>query len=82
MKKIFIMSLLTLVLSACSENNPLLTEWNTPFQIPPFEQIKPEHYLPAFQEAIKQHNAEIDAIINNQAEPDLDRKSTRLNSSH
>ncbi len=75
------MSLLTLVLSACSENNPLLTEWNTPFQIPPFEQIKPEHYLPAFQEAIKQHNAEIDAIINNQAEPDFENTILALDNS-
>jgi len=46
-------------------NNPLLSEFDTPYQVPPFEKIKPEHYLPAIKEAIKQHNAEIEAIVNN-----------------
>ena len=41
--------------------NPLLAEWDTPYGIPPFEQIKPEHYMPAFLEAMAQEKAEIDA---------------------
>ena len=45
--------------------NPLLTEWKTPFGLPPFDQIKPEHYLPAFQTAISRHSAEVDAIAKN-----------------
>lgn len=49
--------------------NPLLEVWNTPFGIPPFEQVKPEHYMPAFMEAMAQENAEIDAIVNNPQEP-------------
>jgi peptidyl-dipeptidase Dcp len=49
--------------------NPLLKEFDTPFGVPPFELIKPEHFIPAINEAIVQHNAEIDAIINNTNEP-------------
>jgi peptidyl-dipeptidase Dcp len=47
------------------ETNPLLTEWNTPFQAPPFEEIKNEHYLSAFKTAIKNAKSEIDAIVEN-----------------
>ncbi len=49
--------------------NPLLEDWNTPFGIPPFEKIKIEHFMPAFVEAMTQHKAEIDSIINNTEEP-------------
>jgi len=45
--------------------NPFLEEWKTPFQVPPFDRIRNEHYLPAFQEGIRQHQAEIDAIVKN-----------------
>jgi len=50
-------------------DNPLLAEWNTPFGVPPFDNIKSEDYLPACREAIKIHNEEIDLIINNEEEP-------------
>ena len=57
-------------MSCCKENqNPLLSEWDTPYGIPPFEQIMPEHFMPAFEAAFTEHNAEIAAIINNTAEP-------------
>ncbi len=49
--------------------NPLLAEWNTPFGIPPFEQVQPEHYMPAFIEAMAAEKAEIDAIVNNPEAP-------------
>lgn len=49
--------------------NPLLEPYKTPHQTIPFGEIKNEHYMPAFQEAMKQHSAEIDAIINNTAAP-------------
>ena len=41
--------------------NPLLAEWTTPFGVPPFDQIKPEHYLPAFRAAMERHLAEVEA---------------------
>ncbi len=52
--------------------NPFLTEWETPYGIPPFEQIKPSDYLPAFQEGIRQQQAEIQAIIDNPEAPTFD----------
>ena len=52
-----------------TDNNPLLTEWNTPFSTPPFDKIKTEHYFPAFVKAIELHNKEINKITNNTDEP-------------
>ncbi len=49
--------------------NPFFKEWKTPFQTPPFNQIKPEHFLPAIEEGIKREKAEVDAIVNNPQEP-------------
>ena len=43
-------------------SNPLLQPWNTPYGLPPFETARAEHFEPAFDEALKQHLAEIDAI--------------------
>ena len=49
--------------------NPLLAEWDTPFATPPFDQIKLEDYMPAFETAIAVSRAELDAIVNNPAKP-------------
>ncbi|QBQ42743.1 M3 family peptidase [Sphingobacterium psychroaquaticum] len=50
-------------------DNPLLMAYETPFQVPPFDKIKLTHYRPAFDEALKQHNLEIDSIVANSEEP-------------
>ncbi len=50
-------------------SNPLLEPWNTPFGIPPFADIRPEHFRPAFERAIAEHRAEIDAVANDPAPP-------------
>lgn len=42
-----------------------MQEWDTPFGVPPFDKIKYEHYLPALEAAIAQHDAEIQAIVDN-----------------
>ena len=44
------------------ETNPLLAEWNTPYQTPPFNLIKPEHFIPAIEKALKDGKNEVDAI--------------------
>lgn len=49
--------------------NPFFKEWTTPYGVPPFDEIKIEHYLPALKEGIEQHEAEIDAILANKDEP-------------
>ena len=42
--------------------NPLLAAWRGPFEIPPFGRIRPEHFAPAFNAAIKTHAAEVESI--------------------
>src|SRR3546814_3226882 len=64
--------------------NPLLTASTLPFQAPPFDKIEDADFLPAFEEGMKQHLAEVRKIADN-PEPatfDKDRQSTRLNSRH
>ncbi|TNE74091.1 M3 family peptidase [bacterium] len=55
--------------SSKSTMNPLLSKFDTPFEVPPFDKIKLEHFKPAFDEAIKDHQAEILAISNNPDAP-------------
>ncbi|NGM74091.1 M3 family metallopeptidase [Sphingobacterium sp. SGL-16] len=62
-------------------DNPLLTAYETPFNVPPFDKIKDEHFKPAFEEALKQHNLEIDSIINNSEEPTFDNTIVALEGS-
>ena len=45
--------------------NPFLTEYTTPFQVPPFDQIKIDHYLPAFEAGMKEQLDEVEGIVNN-----------------
>ena len=52
--------------------NPFFETWNTPFGVPPFEKIKNEHYMPAFERAMKEHQEEIDAIIKDGAKPNFE----------
>ncbi|WP_134499404.1 M3 family metallopeptidase [Microvirga pakistanensis] len=55
--------------SANLSGNPLLATWNTPFGLPPFESIAPEHYKPAFDHALADQQAEIAAIAGSEAAP-------------
>jgi peptidyl-dipeptidase Dcp len=61
--------LFTISCNSPDTKNPLLEEYDTPFQTPPFNEILPEHFLPAITEAMAQHNAEIDAIVTNSEPP-------------
>jgi peptidyl-dipeptidase Dcp len=55
-----------------TETNPFFTDYATPFDVPPFEKIKAEHYLPAFEEGIKQHDVQIATIVNNPEKPNFE----------
>ena len=70
-QSIYLFLILGLISMSCSnkESNPFLVEWNTPFQTPPFDKIKTEHYVPAFKEGIKIHNKEIENIVKNPEAP-------------
>ncbi|MCF2488187.1 M3 family metallopeptidase [Dyadobacter sp. CY347] len=50
-------------------NNPFLTPYNTPLQVPPFDQVEPEHFLPAFEQGMAEQQRSIEAIHSNEAEP-------------
>ncbi|PWB73639.1 peptidase M3, partial [candidate division GN15 bacterium] len=55
-----------------AQDNPLLVPYTTPYETPPFDKIQNAHYLPAFQEGIKQQAAEIAAIADNPSAPTFD----------
>jgi hypothetical protein len=60
------------------ETNPLLKAWQTPHQTPPFSEIAPEHFMPAFERAFVDHSAEVAAITHDPAVPDFDNTITAL----
>src|SRR5215831_7561093 len=64
--------------TAASEVNPLLAAWQTPHQTPPFAEVKPEHFMPAFERAFADHAAEVNAITHDPSTPDFDNTVTAL----
>tara|TARA_S200000501_G_scaffold357699_1_gene381615 strand:+ start:1166 stop:3250 length:2085 start_codon:yes stop_codon:yes gene_type:complete len=49
--------------------NPFFQEWNTPYEVPPFLDIKDEHYMPAYVQGMKENLEEVDVIVNNPEDP-------------
>ena len=75
MKKLILISGLILMVS-CQEKskldpniNPFFQEWTTPFEVPPFMDIKNEDYMPAFKKGMEENLAEIEVIIKNTEAP-------------
>ncbi len=75
MKKVLLICALFLIAS-CQEKstldpniNPFFQEWTTSFEVPPFLDIRDEHYMPAFEKGMAENLEEIDAIVNNTNEP-------------
>ena len=61
-----------------AQENPLLKPWQTPLETPPFSEIAPEHFLPAFERAFADHSAEISAIEHDPSAPDFANTITAL----
>ena len=59
-------------------DNPLLADWDTPYGIPPFSEIRPEHYQPAIDQGILELRADIDAIVNNENAPGFENTIVAL----
>ena len=78
MKKPFFLSAIAMTLLACNPSNPLLEAPETPYGVPAFDQVKIEHYMPAFEAAIAEQKAEIDAIVTNPSEPTFDNTIVAL----
>ena len=69
MKKILLTLIVIMAAVSCTDKNPFLSEWETPYSIPDFSQIQESHYIPAIEAGIAQQQAEIDAIITNADTP-------------
>ena len=74
MKNLLIATAMSSILLSCTQNetrqeNPFLTEFETPYQTPDFNRIKIEHFEPAFLKGIEQQNSNISNIINSTEEP-------------
>ncbi|MDR1340044.1 MAG: M3 family metallopeptidase [Prevotellaceae bacterium] len=81
-KYLFTMILSSMILSGCGSadrapeqaalpegDNPFFNEYNTPFNVPPFESIKPDHYMPAFEAGMANQKANIEKIVSQKAKP-------------
>ena len=82
MKKTFYLFLIIFLSLGCQNNgaemNPFLKEYDTPYQIPPFEKIEFSHYEPAFEEGMKQHLSDIDSIATNKEQPTFENTIAEL----
>jgi len=78
-----------LLFTSCQSNkpekemhkNPFFSRWNTPFGVPPFDQIELADYEPAFKAAIEAQNKEIDAIVKNTEAPNFENTIAALDKS-
>ena len=78
--------LLIMVTTNCKEKekgseNPFFGQYDTPFNIPPFEKIRPEHYIPAMEKGMEEQNKEIVAITDNPETPTWDNTMKPLDAS-
>src|SRR3954467_4930506 len=64
--------------SAGSAENPFFEAWTTPFGAPPFARIRPGHFMPAYERAFAEHDAEIAAIAGQQEPPSFDNTIVAL----
>ena len=76
--KIILLGTLAMTVIACNNVNPLLNQPATPYGVPAFDQVKLEHYMPAFEAAIAQKKAEVEAIATNEAEPTFENTIVAL----
>ncbi|MBQ0085279.1 MAG: M3 family metallopeptidase [Prevotella sp.] len=58
-----------MTMTACTRTNPFMTEWDTPYGIPPFDEIQTSDYIPAIKAGIEEQQKEIDAITSNTEAP-------------
>lgn len=86
MKKLILMAGMATVLGACgsqkgADSNPFLSEYNTPFEVPPFDKIQLEHYKPAFMQGMEEEAKEVEAIANNPEEATFENTIAALDQS-
>jgi len=75
---LFLLATAALPLLAQTGDNPFFRPYATPFGVPPFDQIKPEHFEPAFEEGMKQQAAEISALVRRRDVPSFENTIVAL----
>ena len=83
MKKLSTLILLAFFSFGCSNSmeksmNPFFTDYDAPYQIPPFDEVKEDHYMPAFEKGMKEQLKEIDQIANNPEQPTFENTLVEL----
>ena len=83
MKNLSTLILMTVICFGCTNSqetamNPFFTDYDTPYQIPPFEKITEDHYMPAFIQGMKEQLEEIDVITNNPKPPSFENTIVEL----
>lgn len=81
MQKILFIITLLFTYNMTQASNPFLSKYRTPYGTAPFDQIKTEHYEPAFEAGIRQHQQEIDAIVNQRSIPTFENTIEALDRS-
>jgi peptidyl-dipeptidase Dcp len=82
MRPFFIFTIAAFIgLHGFSQDNPFFREWNTPFGVPPFNEIKIEHFMPAYQAGMAEEAAEIWAIIRNPEPPTFENTIVAMDKS-
>jgi len=86
-KMLLIIGLSTFIFGSCRNQpeadttNPFFSEYNTPFNVPPFEKIMAKHYMPAIEKGIAEARKEIEALIKNKQEPTFENTIEQLDKS-
>jgi peptidyl-dipeptidase Dcp len=72
----FLLALVIIGITGCKKeirsDNPFFNEWDTPFEVPPFDQIKAAHFMPAYLKGFEEEKNDIKTIINNPEAPTFD----------
>ena len=66
---------------APATDNPFFAEYDTPYKVPPFDIIKPEHFVPAYEKGMEQQKAEIEQLVSNTEAPTFDNTIAALDRS-
>lgn len=72
------LSLASLAVRADAQDNPFLSAYDTPWKVPPFDKIRTEHYMPAFEKGIAEQRAEVEKIRDNAGAPTFDNTIVAL----
>jgi len=82
-KSLIILLIAGVSIMSCAKqsSNPFFNEYETPFGVPPFDKIKEEHYLPAFEKGIAEQNKEIKTIVSSQDDPTFENSVVALEES-